>query len=240
MTNCETTPYAGLHLTPSLLAGAEDRAVGVLRYYYRPLRGKKAGFTGGAWDSFDPSGTRAAMVNTFTADDLVSAALLSAPITGRAAVEVLDRRRDEFERLLTDLGPDRDFVDEPSVKDAEGFAPAWKLWRALRDLPGIGPTRASKLMARKRPRLIPVYDGVIKQYVLASTGNQWVPLHAALTAHDRALHRRLLRAREMAGLSVAVSPLRVFDVLAWMDGSGNSTKALEAHAGAAHLPVSTT
>ncbi|NCD18860.1 MAG: hypothetical protein EOL89_02585 [Actinobacteria bacterium] len=239
MRNCETVPYEGIHLTPSLQDGREDRAVRVLRHYYRPLRGTKSGFTGGAWDTFDPAGNRTAMVNTFTAEDIVSAALLSARIHGRPAVELLDRRRAEFERLLTDLGPDRDFVDEPSVEPA-GFAPAWKLWRALRDLPDIGPTHASKLMARKRPRLIPIYDDVVNEYVLASTGRQWVVLHAALNAEKRALHHRLLQVREMAGLSPAVSPLRVFDVLAWMDGSGNSTTALGSHSEAPDVPVSST
>lgn len=225
MRNRETIPYAGIHLTPSLQDSQEDRAVRVLRHYYRPLSGKNTGFTGGAWDTFDPSANRAASTNTFTAEDLLSASLLSAPIKGRAVVELLDRRRAEFEILLTNLGPDRDFVDQPGV-DRASFAPAWELWAALRALPQIGPTRASKLLARKRPHLIPVLDDFINEYVLAGSGNLWAPLHEALNAHDRALHHRLLRIRQVAGLSAAVSPLRVFDVLAWMDASGKFEAAL--------------
>ena len=40
-------------------------------------------------------------------------------------------------------------------------------------------------------------------------------------------HERLLRVRARAGLDESISVLRVFDVLARMDGSGNSEKGLE-------------
>lgn len=75
-------------------------------------------------------------------------------------------------------------------------------------------------MARKRPRLIPIYDSVIDRYLLGGSGILWVPLHAALRADDRRLHQRLLKIRDAAGLDQAVSALRVLDVLTWMDGKG--------------------
>ncbi|MDI9940656.1 DUF6308 family protein [Rhodococcus sp. IEGM 1351] len=40
----------------------------------------------------------------------------------------------------------------------------------------------------------------------------------ALRADDGALHHRLLSIREEAGLPEEISALRVFDVIAWMDG----------------------
>ena len=123
------------------------------------------------------------------------------------------------------MGPDRNLADEASVAESE-FRPAWDLWRALSELPGLGPTTVSKLMARKRPHLIPIFDSVINAIVLGGSGVLWSPLHTALTADNRALQKRLLRVRAAAGLDEAVSALRVFDVLAWMDGSGNSDKAL--------------
>jgi hypothetical protein len=82
-------------------------------------------------------------------------------------------------------------------------------------------------MARKRPRLIPIFDSVIDRTVLGGTGVLWPPMHAALRENDRALHERLLRVRARAGLDESISVLRLFDVLAWMDGSGNSEKVLE-------------
>ncbi|QQZ19448.1 DUF6308 family protein [Rhodococcus sp. 21391] len=40
----------------------------------------------------------------------------------------------------------------------------------------------------------------------------------ALRADDGALHHRLVSIREEAGLPEEISALRVFDVIAWMDG----------------------
>ncbi|MFC9768511.1 DUF6308 family protein [Rhodococcus jostii] len=40
----------------------------------------------------------------------------------------------------------------------------------------------------------------------------------ALRADDAALHHRLLSIRDAAGLPEEISALRVFDVIAWMDG----------------------
>ncbi|WP_371113116.1 DUF6308 family protein [Rhodococcus sp. JVH1] len=44
------------------------------------------------------------------------------------------------------------------------------------------------------------------------------PVREALRADDAALHRRLLSIRKEAGLPEEISALRVFDVIAWMDG----------------------
>lgn len=210
-------------LPPSLLDASDDRAVALLAAYYQPLSGKSGGFTGGQFDAFDPSGTRAASTNTITVDDLVAVSLLSVPIPGRAAMQMLTLQRRRFETLLEDIGPDRDLATETSVAEPD-FRPAWDLWRALGALPGIGPTRVSKLMARKRPRLIPIFDSVIDETVLGGRGVLWAPMHTALRENDYALHRRLLQIRTHAGLDESISAVRVFDVLAWMEGSGNASE----------------
>ena len=44
------------------------------------------------------------------------------------------------------------------------------------------------------------------------------PVREALRADDGALHRRLVSIRKKAGLPEEISALRVFDVIAWMDG----------------------
>ena len=38
---------------------------------------------------------------------------------------------------------------------------AWRLWDRLMDIPGVSTARASKLLARKRPHLMPILDSVI-------------------------------------------------------------------------------
>ena len=216
-------------LPASLVEQTDERAAAVLAAYFRPLSGKRGGYTGGQFDFFDASGTRSASANTFTADDLVAVSLLSVDVPGRAAMQLLVLQRRRFEVLLQDIGPDRDLASEVSVAEAD-FRPAWELWRALFAIPDLGPTTVSKLMARKRPRLIPIFDSVIEATVLGGRRALWAPLHAALREGDYALHQRLLRLRALAGLDEAISALRVFDVLAWMDGSGNSSKVLNAKA----------
>ncbi|WP_141401484.1 DUF6308 family protein [Ornithinimicrobium cerasi] len=222
-------------LLPSLQSESDERAAVVLAAYYRPLTGTAAGYTGGRFDTFDPSGTRSASANTITSDDLMALSLLSITVPARAALQVLVDQRRRFEALLEALGPDRDFAHEPSV-DQQDFRSAWELWRALRCIHDFGPTTVSKLMARKRPRLIPIYDSVIDRSVLGGSGVLWRPLHSALRADDFALHHRLLRVRALAGVDESVSALRVFDVLAWMDGSGESDKILKAPASSQHQP----
>jgi hypothetical protein len=219
-----STTAAGLSLTPSLVEGAEDRAIAVLQAYFTPVSGRSVGFTGGAFDTFDPSGTRSASPNTFTADDLVAVSLLSVDVPGRAALEILDRQRRRYEVLLEDVGPDRDLVEVESVS-SDRFPP-WKLWKALRELPGLGPTTVSKLMARKRPRLIPIFDSVIQTHLLHGGYTQWAPLHAALRADRNRLHGHLLTLRHQAGLDERITALRILDVLAWMDGRGWADKII--------------
>ena len=108
MTMNRTTTF---QLPPSLLDASDVRAVAVLTTYYQPLSGP-GGYTGGQLDSFDPSGTRSAFANTFTADDLVAVSLLSVEVSGRAATALLVSQRRRFEVLLESIGPNRELADD--------------------------------------------------------------------------------------------------------------------------------
>lgn len=76
-------------------------------------------------------------------------------------------------------------------------------------------------MARKRPHLVPIYDSVIAS-TLQVRGAFWQPMYELLSEID--FRDRLTRIREEAGsrtevrLPKGLSLLRVFDVIAWMDG----------------------
>jgi len=77
-------------------------------------------------------------------------------------------------------------------------------------------------MARKRPRLIPVFDSVIQAHLMGGGDELWVPLHAAQRADGCALHQQLIQLRTLAALPEDVSALRVLDVLTWMEGSSRA------------------
>jgi hypothetical protein len=201
---------------PALLHLDDDeRALAALRRYYDPPFGAPNAFTGAAFDSWDSTGTRAENANRFTADDLVAVTFLSVEVSPKAAHALLKSRASEFSNLLEAVGPDRDLANETGRLADDG--PEWALQAALRELRGVGPTTASKLFARKRPRLRPIYDSVVAA-VTNAVEKQWEPMRLALRENDLALHRRLLRLRSEAGLPESVSPLRVLDVIAWLEG----------------------
>ncbi len=202
---------------PQLLVDSnDDQPLEVLSCYYG--LGKHAEhdpFTGSWFDSWDTTGHRDNDGDRYTADDLVAVTCLSVDVPAKAAVRLLDTEAETFGALLTELGPDRDLVAEtnPWPDDWAG----WRLWQQLMALPDVGATTASKLYARKRPRLRPIYDSVVAR-VIGSTA-VWEPLRVKLQ-DDAGLHPRLVGLRDEIGLPSQVSPLRVFDVVTWMEGKG--------------------
>ncbi|WP_257899398.1 DUF6308 family protein [Rhodococcus qingshengii] len=67
------------------------------------------------------------------------------------------------------------------------------------------------------PRRLSTLHSVVSQ-VLGTERAHLNPVREALRADDAALHHRLLSIRGEAGLPDEISALRVFDVIAWMDG----------------------
>ncbi|MBM4483418.1 hypothetical protein JO861_23595 [Rhodococcus hoagii] len=203
-----------IRLPKVLVADDDGAAVEVLRRYFtEPL--VKTGYlrSGARWDTWDSTGTRGRDADTFTADDLVAVTMLSVDVSPDGAQILLRERVDEFGELLVAVGPDRDLADEADELTPE--SPVCRLEAALWTVPSIGRTVASKLIARKRPRLFPIYDRVIGE-VLDTKQAHLEPVRTALRADDGALQRRLVSLREQAGLDEAVPALRILTVLAWM------------------------
>jgi len=159
---------------------------------------------------------QAALKQLDTADDLVAVTFLSVRVKATGAYWLLGPRAEHYNALLQAIGDDRDFADVDG-RDITPDSPAWILETELRKLPGVGRTIASKLMARKRPRLVPIYDKVLGK-VMGLDDGHWQPLNAALRADDQALQSRLLELRAAANLPESISALRVLDVIAWRDG----------------------
>lgn len=202
-------------LPAALRSPNDDAAVAVLRAYYDPSLESKDAFTGAAFDVWDSTGRGPdAHPNRFTADDLLAVTCLSVHVPPRAAHQLLVTRGTEFEELLGAVGEDRDLAGEDAPLTPASAA--WRLEDRLRALPGVGRTTASKLLARKRPRLVPIYDSVVAD-VLTVRRAHWEPLRLALRADGAALHQRLTGLAAAAQLPPRVSALRVLDVLAWME-----------------------
>jgi hypothetical protein len=203
-------------LPDALSTPDDDRALDHLTTYYG-LDGRPQ-YTGAYFDAWGDAQEE----DRFTAEDLVAVSFLSVFVPPMAAHRLLQIEADRFSDLLTAIGPDRDLVTETRTIDETW--PARRLNAALCGLPGIGPTIASKLCARKRPRLVPIYDSVVAQ-VTNAYDRQWEPLRTALQTvspgGQRTLHQRLLDLRERAGLDERISAIRVYDVVTWMEGKSN-------------------
>ncbi|WP_347057371.1 DUF6308 family protein [Blastococcus sp. HT6-30] len=189
-----------------LREGDDALALGYLRTYYgQPYTG--AYFDSWAGDRNEPG--------RITADDLIAVSFLSVVVPPLAARALLDTRAAEFTALLEAIGPDRDLADE--TEPIGDDHPVSELYRAVRGLPGVGPTITTKLLARKRPRFLPIYDSVVAR--VSRIGNfHWEPLRRTLREDDRQVHLQLLDLRDRASVNTPISALRVLDVVTWMEG----------------------
>lgn len=76
------------------------------------------------------------------------------------------------------------------------------------------------MLARKRPRLLPVYDSVIKKVFKrpAMDLTFWSDVRTALRSDQRKLVSHLEQVRDRAQIGKDISALRVLDVAAWLHG----------------------
>jgi hypothetical protein len=155
----------------------------------------------------------------FCASDLVAASLLDVRFGPRAVRPLLARGPNLISKHLNDISDHVDLWDATE----DDLAPAYELWKVVMKLDGVGPTRTSKLLARKRPRLIPIEDSVIRQ-ALPLGKDSWVSLRSAL--RDEHV-RKCIEDIRPSGIASTISTLRLLDAAAWMRYS-NSRAAKKA------------
>ena len=117
-------------------------------------------------------------------------------------------------------------VASPPRSASYWLAVAEELWTLIRSSgKGMGRTKTSKLLARKRPRLLPVVDSVVRATLGHRNGRTdfYETLQQTLAADDEALHNRLLEIRQRSGVGDDISVLRCFDILVWMSGARPET-----------------
>jgi hypothetical protein len=170
----------------------------------------------GTWFEHLGRDDMAATRDIVTATDLIAVEMLSVRVPAVAAVDLLEgplgRRLSLF---LHEIPDDLDLGDERAVKHVEPGSPASLAWDLLDEQHGIGWVIAGKVLARKRPRLVPVYDDVVRCRC-GSPESFWLWLHSRLRDDDGALQDCLVRTRYAAGVPETISTIRVFDVVLWM------------------------
>lgn len=202
----------------------EVKAVAHLEDYFTGT-----GFSGSYFELLGGGGDSVGSANRITEADLLSLATLSVPVGGHAARQLLT------EPLAAQVGALLAQIPaELSIETADGRSAlqrggaAWGLWDLLRtvgkDAPrgnAFGQVRTSKLLARKRPHLIPIYDAVVaSQFGLSGSADQWT-IWSELFSNETFVEA-LRRIREQVASAHHVSLLRVLDVVVWMEGRGAS------------------
>ncbi|HWF79334.1 MAG TPA: DUF6308 family protein [Streptosporangiaceae bacterium] len=144
------------------------------------------------------------------ADDLLAVSLLD--ITWRSQVVriVLVSHKRELSSLLSAIPQDVDLWDASD----EELRSIDMMWDALTSIEGIGTASATKLLARKRPRICPISDSLVIK-VVDVPGRTWDVLRCLL--QDPAARA------EVEGLRPAqakdASLLRILDVALWVSHS---------------------
>lgn len=158
--------------------------------------------------------------NRIEAEDLLAVTLMGEMFPAKAIRQLLfDRPGGRVANLLAKIPPEQTLWGS-NVDDLHSTGnPVFDLWQLLDLFPYVGPTRASKLMARKRPNLIPIYDSIIGKRV-ASSSDYWYVFHTFLTQEANRAEVRDIQRR--AGV-VDVPLLRVLDTAVWMRYSGGQT-----------------
>lgn len=200
-------------------------AAALVKAYYTETLDHGEIRTGARFDSWAGGGEAPNVVNVITADDLLAVTFLAVDVPAPAVIGILETRKDEISGLLEQIpaGLDLAYLSADGLNALMGEgSPALQLWRILRrtesDRWGIGPTTASKIMARKRPRLIPIFDSVIAPLMgMKDSRDQWTIWHSVLT-DGNGLPERLKRIHELSGVAPEGSAIRVMDVILWMHG----------------------
>ncbi len=156
---------------------------------------------------------------SFGEPDLRLANRGGARISAAEIAAILGRRR-RIEGALRAIAPDA------SLTGAAGSVP-WlplrQLFDAFADIRGVGFSKMTKALHRKRPALIPMLDSVVQRYLEADDPGPRAPFGERALALVRSYKRDLDRNRaamrairqELARRDYVVTEVRILDLLIW-------------------------
>jgi hypothetical protein len=196
----EAVRSAAQRLRADLTAAGLGRAVAV--YYTSPAF---AGLT------FSNLGRNPA--DEITADDLLAVTLLDIVWRPQVVRILLGSQQQELSRMLAAIPDDLDLWHAPDEVAKHIDA----IWDALMAIEGIGTASATKLLARKRPRLCPISDSVIIKAV-GVPGRTWDVLRCLLQEPAALAQVEALRPAAAAEASL----LRILDVILWISHSDSA------------------
>jgi len=224
--NMEDDGFSGAFMRQFFLDGVKATDVrpdvaSALENYFGERSG---GYTGSQFEALIKDSDPFAI----SAHDLIAITTLSVDVPARAMLWILsDKGQREISEHLREIPDDIDIWDDRVADIFSDDGHVMKLWRALGranwPIPepggGLGRiTKRSKILAAKRPRLIPVLDRVVKG-TLPESENIWVSIQNVLRVEH--YRTRLMKALQHADVPDSVSLLRRIDVVIWMNNEKN-------------------
>jgi hypothetical protein len=158
---------------------------------------------------------------SFDESDLRRANRGGARISATEIGAILERRR-QIERALRGVPPDASLAEATSSMP---WIPLTRLFDAFADIRGIGFSKMTKALHRKRPALIPMLDSVVESYLKTddpeTRANESFGLRAVALVRsykrDLDLNRSALREiqQELASRGHRLTEVRILDLLIW-------------------------
>ena len=196
------------------LTGDRGRVRRYLEEYFHPHPQPHDGYSGRFFEQFIARSNP----YRFTPFDLVAVAPRSSVTIPPAVASIIlldPTMSTSLNSLLAQAPPPGTDLADTDAADLADTAPLPRLYRLLRGLPGMGPTKTSKLMAAKRPGVVPIRDNVVS--TLLQAGERWWDPMRELAQEQRL--RDLLDAASVDTVPAGVTFLRRLDVVLWRWGS---------------------
>ena len=139
-----------------------------------------------------------------------------------AEIAAILERRGQIERALRQIHPDASLTDATT---SIPWIPLTRLFDAFADIRGVGFSKMTKALHKKRPALIPMLDSVVQAYLTRDDSATRSPASfgqratALVRSYKRDLdrNRSVLRdiQRELASREYLLTEVRILDLVIW-------------------------
>jgi predicted RNA-binding protein with PUA-like domain len=194
---------------------SDDQAIDDLREYFGTVANTESWFTGSRFDTLAGGGARPDTRDRVTPADLIAVQCLGVTVPASVALDLLDGHLGAtVSAHLRHVPCGVALGDDGAHDHLEPGSPADAAWHLLKQQHGVDWVIAGKILARKRPGLIPVYDRVVR-CALGYPDNAWLRLDDLFRQND-AVTDQLGLLHHDARLPDLVPLARVLDVVVWM------------------------
>ncbi|MEV6873972.1 DUF6308 family protein [Amycolatopsis sp. NPDC051128] len=215
--------YASQHelLDLHVLSNGRTAAVDALKHYFNEDTARSR-YTGRWFERFARGGDRPDIADTVTEADVLALTFLSISDLANVAVDTTITYAAGIAELLEQIPTSLAMHEAPWTTYAPG-SPASRLWWLFKRCGGKDRwVTANKLLARKRPHLLPVYDSQVKA-ILDAPNSVWACLWTWFQGDSRRAEA-VAELRDEAGGIQDISLLRCLDVILWMQATGRTAQ----------------